>query len=41
MGLAPVVHLMPELFQKMINKGFDPTDIVTHRVALDDAAAAY
>lgn len=41
MGQAPVVHLMPELFQKIINKEFDPTDIVTHRVALDDAAAAY
>ncbi|WP_396208866.1 zinc-binding dehydrogenase, partial [Exiguobacterium sp.] len=41
MGQAPVVHLMPELFQKIINKEFDPTDIVTHRVALDDAASAY
>ena len=41
MGQAPVVHLMPELFQKIINQEFDPTDIITHKIDLEQAAHAY
>lgn len=41
MGQAPVVHYMPMLFDKITNGEVDPTDIITHRVSLDDAASAY
>ncbi|WP_313236241.1 alcohol dehydrogenase catalytic domain-containing protein [Sporosarcina ureae] len=41
MGQAPVIHLMPELFKKIEAKEFDPTDIITHKVKLEDAADAY
>lgn len=41
MGQAPVAHYMPDLYN-MIQKGaFDPTDIITHRLPLDDAAHGY
>ncbi|QCT02997.1 GroES-like protein [Paenibacillus algicola] len=41
MGQAPVIHLMPMLFD-MINQGkLDPTEIITHRVPLDQASEAY
>ncbi|MCM3714525.1 glutathione-dependent formaldehyde dehydrogenase [Alkalihalobacillus oceani] len=40
-GQAPVIHYMPELYQ-MVEKGtIDPTDIITHKESLKDAAAAY
>ncbi|QTN00597.1 alcohol dehydrogenase catalytic domain-containing protein [Sediminibacillus dalangtanensis] len=40
-GQAPVIHFMPELYD-MVEKGvFDPTDIITHKVGLDDAAESY
>ncbi|CEG28901.1 zinc-dependent alcohol dehydrogenase [Bacillus sp. B-jedd] len=41
MGQAPVIHYMPLLFDKITNGEFDPTEIVTHKVPLDDAAKAY
>lgn len=41
MGQAPVIHLMPELFQKIMNKEFDPKEIITHRMPLKDASHAY
>ncbi|WHY71414.1 zinc-dependent alcohol dehydrogenase [Fictibacillus enclensis] len=41
MGQAPVIHYMPMLFDKIANKEFDPTEIITHRVPLDQASAAY
>jgi S-(hydroxymethyl)glutathione dehydrogenase / alcohol dehydrogenase len=41
MGQAPVVHFMPELYKKIVNKEFNPTDIITHKVALDEASHAY
>lgn len=41
MGQAPVIHLMPMLYD-MIEKGeFDPTDIITHKMSLEDAPKAY
>ena len=41
MGQAPVVHYMPRLY-KMIEEGkLDPTEIVTHKLPLLDAAKGY
>ncbi|MFD1705134.1 zinc-dependent alcohol dehydrogenase [Siminovitchia sediminis] len=40
-GQAPVIHYMPMLFDKITNGEFDPTEIITHRVPLEDAAKAY
>jgi S-(hydroxymethyl)glutathione dehydrogenase/alcohol dehydrogenase len=41
MGQAPVVNIMPKLYEMIENKELDPTDIITHRVSLDEAAKAY
>ncbi|AXI09839.1 glutathione-dependent formaldehyde dehydrogenase [Oceanobacillus zhaokaii] len=41
MGQAPVINIMPKLYNMIENKEFDPTDIITHRVSLDEAANAY
>ncbi|WP_277630678.1 alcohol dehydrogenase catalytic domain-containing protein [Atopococcus tabaci] len=40
-GQAPVVHLMPKLYDLILEKAFDPTDIITHTMSLEDAAKAY
>ncbi|AQQ54376.1 zinc-dependent alcohol dehydrogenase [Planococcus lenghuensis] len=41
MGQAPVIHLMPQLFE-MINRGdFDPREIISHIVPMEQASAAY
>lgn len=41
MGQAPVVHLMPKLYEMIRENKFDPTDIITHTVSLEEAAKAY
>ncbi|MFT8323106.1 MAG: zinc-dependent alcohol dehydrogenase [Bacillus sp. (in: firmicutes)] len=41
MGQAPVIPIMPKLYDMIINKKFDPQDIITHKVSLDDASHAY
>ncbi|MFG6148099.1 zinc-dependent alcohol dehydrogenase [Halobacillus sp. B23F22_1] len=41
MGQAPVIHFIPELFNKINNKEFDPTDIISHRLPLDQAEHGY
>jgi len=41
MGQAPVIHLMPELYNMIENNEFDPTDIITHKMDLKDAPEAY
>jgi S-(hydroxymethyl)glutathione dehydrogenase / alcohol dehydrogenase len=41
MGQAPVIHYMPLLFDKIINQEFDPTEIITHRIPLEQAGNAY
>ncbi|UOR11770.1 zinc-dependent alcohol dehydrogenase [Halobacillus amylolyticus] len=41
MGQAPVIHYMPELYKKIKNEEFDPTDIITHRLPLDKAEHGY
>jgi S-(hydroxymethyl)glutathione dehydrogenase / alcohol dehydrogenase len=41
MGQAPVIHYMPKLFEMVSNGEFDPTDIITHKIPLEDAAKGY
>ncbi|WP_408009000.1 alcohol dehydrogenase catalytic domain-containing protein [Pseudalkalibacillus sp. A8] len=41
MGQAPVIHLMPKLYEMIEEKTFDPTDIITHRIPLKEAAKGY
>ncbi|MFE8699347.1 zinc-dependent alcohol dehydrogenase [Cytobacillus sp. FJAT-54145] len=41
MGQAPVIHYMPDLYKKIENKEFDPTDIITHKIPLDEASHGY
>jgi S-(hydroxymethyl)glutathione dehydrogenase/alcohol dehydrogenase len=41
MGQAPVIHYIPELYQHITKGTFDPTDIITHRLPLDQAEYGY
>jgi len=41
MGQAPVIHYMPELYRMIMDGRLDPTDIITHRLSLDEAQHAY
>ncbi|MFX3647507.1 MAG: zinc-dependent alcohol dehydrogenase [Paenibacillus sp.] len=41
MGQAPVIHYMPELFRKITAGEFDPTEIISHRISLENASDAY
>lgn len=41
MGQAPVIHLMPMLYQIVDQQEIDPTDIITHKLSLADAPRAY
>ncbi|MCE7790884.1 glutathione-dependent formaldehyde dehydrogenase [Salipaludibacillus sp. CUR1] len=41
MGQAPVVHMMPKLYEMIENEEFDPKDIITHRMSLSEAPKAY
>lgn len=41
MGQAPVIHYLPQLYEAIVNGVFDPTDIVTHRLPLDEAEHGY
>ncbi|MGG4094623.1 zinc-dependent alcohol dehydrogenase [Paenibacillus lautus] len=41
MGQAPVIHYMQELFKKITAGEFDPTEIVSHRLPLEQASDAY
>jgi S-(hydroxymethyl)glutathione dehydrogenase/alcohol dehydrogenase len=41
MGQAPVIHYMPELYKMIKEERFDPTDIITHRLPLSEAARGY
>ncbi|MGX5789598.1 alcohol dehydrogenase catalytic domain-containing protein [Staphylococcus equorum] len=40
-GQAPVIHLMPKLYEMIYEGTFNPTEIITHSMPLDDAAEAY
>ncbi|WLR58741.1 alcohol dehydrogenase catalytic domain-containing protein [Guptibacillus hwajinpoensis] len=41
MGQAPVIHLMPKLYDMIENQQFDPKDIITHSMSIEDAAKGY
>lgn len=41
MGQAPVIHLMPELYKKIMNEEFDPKEIITHKLSLYEASHGY
>lgn len=41
LGQAPVIHYMPDLYRQIKEGVFDPTDIISHRVRLDEAEHAY
>lgn len=40
-GQAPVVHLMPKIYDMIAEGLFDPTQIITHSMPLEEAARAY
>lgn len=41
MGQAPVIHYMPQLYELIASGKMDPTDIITHRLPLEDAEYGY
>jgi S-(hydroxymethyl)glutathione dehydrogenase / alcohol dehydrogenase len=41
MGQAPARSYMQELYNQIVAEKFDPTDIITHRLPLDQAEKAY
>ncbi|MBA2874275.1 zinc-dependent alcohol dehydrogenase [Thermaerobacillus caldiproteolyticus] len=41
MGQAPVIHYIPTLYEWIVEGKFDPTDIISHRLPLDEAKHAY
>lgn len=40
-GQAPVIHLMPKIYEMIANNEIDPTQIITHSMGLEQAAQAY
>ncbi len=40
-GQAPVIHLMPKIYDMIADGLFDPSQIITHTMPLADAAKAY
>ncbi|MEF2967190.1 zinc-dependent alcohol dehydrogenase [Paenibacillus sp. M1] len=40
-GQAPIIHLIPELYEQIADGRFDPTDIITHRLPLDQGEHGY
>ncbi|WP_088009407.1 zinc-dependent alcohol dehydrogenase [Indiicoccus explosivorum] len=40
-GQAPVIHYMPKLFDMIAKGEFDPREIISHIVPMEQAAAAY
>lgn len=41
MGQAPVIHLMPMLYEKIENGEFDPREIISHIMPLEKASDVY
>ncbi|WP_257348875.1 zinc-dependent alcohol dehydrogenase [Pseudalkalibacillus decolorationis] len=41
MGQAPVRHLMPELYQMIVNNDLDPKEIITHKLPIEKAEHGY
>ena len=40
-GQCPVPHLMPKLYDMIMKEKFDPMDIITHIMPLEQASVAY
>ncbi len=40
-GQAPIIHYMPYLYQMIAEEKFDPSDVVTHILPLDQAKEGY
>jgi S-(hydroxymethyl)glutathione dehydrogenase/alcohol dehydrogenase len=40
-GQAPVIPYMPTLYNLLVDRKVDPSDIITHRLPLDDASHGY
>ncbi|UQA65764.1 zinc-dependent alcohol dehydrogenase [Staphylococcus hominis] len=40
-GQSPVIHQMPKLYEMIKNEVFDPTEIITHTMPLEEAKQAY
>ena len=40
-GQAPVIHLMPKMYDMIASGKIDPTEIITHRMPLEKAPEAY
>ncbi|HIF1398783.1 hypothetical protein ABI013_13835, partial [Enterococcus faecium] len=40
-GQAPIIHLMPKIYEMIAEGLFDPTQIITHSLPLSEAAQAY
>ncbi|QGU96018.1 alcohol dehydrogenase catalytic domain-containing protein [Clostridium bovifaecis] len=40
-GQAPVIPYMPQLYKLLVEKKVDPSDIITHRLSLDEAEHGY
>ncbi|EWG10082.1 zinc-dependent alcohol dehydrogenase [Cytobacillus firmus] len=41
MGQAPVIPFMPMLYEKIVRKEFEPKDIITHKIKLEEASHGY
>lgn len=41
MGIAAAVHYMPELYNKIVEGVIDPTEVITHKMPLEQAVDAY
>src|SRR5690606_34164953 len=41
LGQAPVIHYMPELYKQIKAGEIDATDMITHRLSLDEAEHGY
>lgn len=41
MGQAPVIPIMPKLYDMIIDEKIDPTEIITHKIPLEEAAHGY
>ena len=41
MAQTPVQHYMPKLMERIEKGEIDPSFVITHRVSLDEAPAAY
>ena len=41
MGITPVQHFMPLLYEQLKSGKIDPSDIITHRLPLSEAEHAY